>query len=54
LSRTTKKKLSLNEAAPKLAAFAEKSLSRFSEKGKNARIEAFARRRFAAARTQAK
>jgi hypothetical protein len=45
-----KKKLSVNEAAAKLAAIAEKSLSRFSEKEQDARVEAFARSDFSGAR----
>jgi hypothetical protein len=48
-----KKKLSVNEAAAKLAAIAEKGLSRFSEKEQDVRVEAFARRSFAETRTHA-
>src|SRR5271155_1351439 len=52
---TKKKKLSVNEAAAKLAAIAEKSLSRFSDKEQDARVEAFARRDFSGTReTRAK
>jgi hypothetical protein len=50
-----KKKLSLDEAAAKLAAIAEKGLSRFSEEEQDARVEAFARRNLTGARgTRAK
>jgi hypothetical protein len=49
-----KKSLSLNEAAAKRTVIAEKSLGRFSEDEKNTRVEAFARRKFAATRTRAK
>ena len=45
-----KKKLSLEEAAAKLAAIAEKGLSRFSEEEQDARVEAFARKDFAGPR----
>jgi len=48
-----KKRLSLNAAAAKLAAIAEKSLSQFSEKEQDARVKTFARRNFAEARTRA-
>jgi hypothetical protein len=50
ISMPKKKKLSVNEAAAKLAAIAEKSLSRFSEKEQDARVEAFARRDLSGAR----
>ena len=40
------KKLSLNEAAGKLVAIAAKSLARFSDEERDARVEAFKRREF--------
>jgi len=41
-----KRKLSLEEAAAKLAAIAEKALAKLPEKERDARVEAFARRDF--------
>jgi hypothetical protein len=45
-----KKKLSIHEAADKLATIAEKSLSHFSNEEQDARVEAFARRTFSSNR----
>lgn len=54
-SMAKKKKLSIEEAAAKLAAIAEKSLSRFPSEEQDARVKAFAQRDFSAAReTRAK
>lgn len=45
-----KKKLSIDEAAAKLALIAEQAMARLPEEEKDARVEAFAKRKFSAAR----